>query len=127
MCRHRLVNLKEVSVDIVWQKYVERENSVDPHPWWDCADMPPACEEVQKAAEEGRVQEERNDCDQHLRDRQWHIERIAYFMKHWKNDDPIRMRRPIANMEIYDGAHRLMAARFLGKTHILAGELENGE
>ena len=84
--------------------------------------MPPQPEEIQKAVDEGRLQEECNDENQHLGERNWHIERIAYFVKNWKDDDPICMQKPISNMEIDDGAHRLIAARHLKKDTIQAYE-----
>ncbi len=85
--------------------------------------MPPRPEEIQKAVDEGRIRTECNDGNQHLGDREWHIGRIAYFVKNWRDDDPIRMKRPMSNMDIYDGAHRLLAARHLRKVSIQAYEI----
>ena len=84
--------------------------------------MPPTENEIQEAIDEKRVQTERNDCNPHLGDRKWHVERIAYFVKNWRDDDPIRMKKPMEDMDIDDGAHRLLAARYLGKKTIQAYE-----
>lgn len=114
--------IEEVEVCKVWEKYYERQTKSDPCPWWKCKCMPPEREEIQKAVCEGRIQSERNDCNQHLGDRDWHVERIAYFVKNWRDDDPIRMKKPMSEMDIDDGAHRLLAARHLGKKTIQAYE-----
>lgn len=84
--------------------------------------MPPRPEEIERAVDGGRLQSERNDDNQHLGEREWHIERIAYLVKNWRDDDPIRMKKPICNMDIDNGAHRLMAARHLKKDTIQACE-----
>ena len=84
--------------------------------------MPPQPEEIQKAVDEGRVQLEPNDLNQHLGDRAWHIERIAGLVRNWRDEDAIRMKNPMSNMDIDDGAHRLIAARHLKKDTIQAYE-----
>ena len=84
--------------------------------------MPPRPEEIQEAVDEGRIHSESNDDNQHIGEREWHIERIAWFVKNWRDDDPILMKKPISNMDIYDGAHRLIAAVHLKKHTIQARE-----
>jgi hypothetical protein len=112
----------ELPVSEIGAVYRRRQETVDPCPWWDCEDMPPRPEEIQNAVNEGRIRTECNDDNQHLGDREWHIERIAYFVKNWRDDDPIRMKKPMSNMDIDDGAHRLLAAQHLKKATIQAYE-----
>ena len=111
-------------VSKVWEKYFHRQKYEDKCPWWGCNDMPPRPEEIQKAVDGGdeQIQSQRNDDNPHLGEREWHIKRIAYFVKNWRDDDPIRMKKPMSNMDIDDGAHRLIAARYLRKDTIQAYE-----
>jgi len=115
------VSIRPLKVSKIWEVYSLRQKTPDsePCPWWGCTDMPPRPEEIQKAVDEGRVQSERNDDNQHIGEREWHIERIAYLVKYWHDDGhPICMKKPISKMDIYNGAHRLLAARHLKKDTI---------
>ena len=112
---------RELPVEFVWEVFSRRQQNSDPCPWWGCKSAP-SCGEVQKAIREGRFRSKPNDVDQHLGDRNWHIERIAYLVKNWRDDDPIEMKKPITELDVHNGGHRLIAARCLGKTTILGFE-----
>lgn len=112
----------ELDVSKVWEKFSKSQKPPNPCSWCGCENMPPTEKEIQKAVDERRVRKEINDCDQHIGNREWHVERIAYFVKNWNDDDPIRMKKPISNMDMDDGAHRLLAALHLGKDTIQAYE-----
>jgi len=118
------VFIQTLAVSKIWEVYRRRQESFEERcPWWGCTDMPPRPEEIQKALDEGREQKERNDHNQHLGDREWHVERIAYLVKNWDDDGhPVCMKHPISNMDLYNGAHRLLAALHLKKETIRAYE-----
>ena len=120
----RAATLKVVELDAqeLWKSFCEKQRSPcrEPNPWWCCGTMPTHCE-IKQAISQGKLQCARNDDDQHLGDRGWHIERVAYLAKSWNDRDPIRM-KSVKDMEIDDGAHRLMAAFYLQKKRILAYE-----
>jgi hypothetical protein len=114
--------IQSLPVSEVWAVYHRRQQD-DNCRWWCCEDMPPRPEEIQKALNEGRLQSERNDLNQHFGEREWHIERIAYLVKNWHDEGyPVCMKKPISKMDIYNGAHRLLAARHLKKDTIQAYE-----
>lgn len=114
------VKLLNLDVPELFEKHRERQPN-DCHPWWDCEPFPPEPEEIRNAIEHGNLHAECNDLNQRLEDREWHIGRIAYLMKH-NISDPIEMKRPWSRMEIQNGAHRLLAAHYLDKKTILAFE-----
>lgn len=117
------LEMVELNVQQLWASFSEKQRSpcLEPNPWWCCGTMPPTHDEIEQAISQGRIQCARNDDDQHLGDRGWHIERVAHLAKSWNDYDPIRM-RSVTGMEIDDGAHRLMAAWYLQKERILAYE-----
>jgi hypothetical protein len=82
--------------------------------------MPPSNEEVQSAVSEKRFQSECNDNNQHLGDREWHVERIAYFVAHPCKMDAITVKKSGDVWDIENGAHRLIAATILGWNQIAA-------
>lgn len=113
----------QLSVAELFEKHCAIQNrDSQKKPWWCCSEFHPRFEEIQKAVDEGRFQAECNDENPHLGDRMWHIERIAYLVKNWKDHYPIEMKKCLLDMEIYNGAHRMLAARHLGKTTISAYE-----
>jgi len=85
--------------------------------WWGFSGEPTR-EEITRAMENGEFEEERNDGDRYPGDRGRHVRRIAYLCAHPKGlrelDEPVE----IVNGVLVNGAHRVLAAHFLGRAHV---------
>ena len=103
----------KVPVEKIWGKYRQRQQTSDPIPWWGARE--PQFRDIQKAIDEERFQPQSNDQNQHLGDYLWHVERIAHLVKHPNEITPICLKH---DGDIANGAHRIIAARFLGKVEI---------
>lgn len=81
----------------------------------------PTNEEIKSSLDSGDL---RPEYGLYWGDRDYHVGRIAYFVKHLTATDPVRVCKPAYLLSLYDGLHRLMAARYRGDRYIGAEEME---